>query len=409
MVEAADGPPSEQVAMSSPSPAPFDRSKLVRETGAYLSTMLGVFRKFDGSGDGEISSKELQTALSKLCGRALSDLEARRFIHDVDEDLNQTMNFGEFYAVSKRMHTATAPVKTDRIPRAYMTSEEFDHYSGIFQSRCGDDGMLSASELKEFLTKNGVNTSSERVVAIMTEVDSDASGTLDENEFFVMLIKSIGLKKRKIGPGLCSVEELQKEGGWSLSDLKAIGYDCKELYEARYAVAELMPEFKPGDMRRGGIPLSVLIDHGWDCAEARQEGFELQELFSCQCSMQRIFSAGWNDVASAAQLRKLGVDGRQMKAGGWGVSQLRLAGYSSADLRLAGYSRQAVSCLEHMLARRANLDPGERRCTRDLRKEADRLVDAANAGTGSGVDDAAVAPATSVGAANSGGGGEGKG
>merc|ERR1712187_703211 len=123
-----------------------------------------------------------------------------------------------------------------------------------------------------------------------------------------MGVKAQGLKKRKdAGPGISSLTELAQEG-WGISDLKQARYDCTDFFQAGYGVAELMDVFTPGELRRAGVKLTKLMEHGWNCTRAREFGFDVSELIRAGCSVQKIRAAGWNDISSALQLRKLGIE-----------------------------------------------------------------------------------------------------
>merc|ERR1719401_1412999 len=103
------------------------------------------------------------------------------------------------------------------------------------------------------------------------------------------------------------------------------------------------------------------MEQGWNCMKAREFGFSCSELVHAGCSVQKIRAAGWNDISSALQLRKLGVDAGRLRHAGWKLSELRTAGYSAAELRLAGYAHQAIASLDEAMTLRRGARPQERR------------------------------------------------
>merc|ERR1712113_354726 len=105
---------------------------------------------------------------------------------------------------------------------------------------------------------------------------------------------------------------------------------------------------------------------GWNCTNARNFGFSLQEMLDAGCSINTIRIGGWDGISDAAQLRMLGIDACRMKASSWRLSELKAAGYSAACLRQAGFSRQAVEAVSRLLMR----DEGKhRKPTWQIQKE----------------------------------------
>lgn len=94
----------------------------------------------------------------------------------------------------------------------YLTPEAYKCYSQTFKERAGEDGFLSQAELEAFFRERKMNVSKEKMNAIMQEVDADGSGFVDESEFLSLMAKAAGAKKRKVGPGACSLASLVDEG-----------------------------------------------------------------------------------------------------------------------------------------------------------------------------------------------------
>eukprot|EP00929_Paragymnodinium_shiwhaense_P112779 TRINITY_DN81051_c0_g1_i1.p1 TRINITY_DN81051_c0_g1~~TRINITY_DN81051_c0_g1_i1.p1 ORF type:complete len:451 (-),score=122.22 TRINITY_DN81051_c0_g1_i1:108-1382(-) len=347
--------------------------ELATGSGENLKKTLRVFKEFDADGSGAISPGELQAALRNRTGMVLSAREFRKVLAGCDTDHNGEIDIIEFAKVIKKLFGVSPKQKAKqsatRNPRAYLTPDQYSHYAQLFKGAAGEGGLLDASELADFLAKYNMKVSDERLKAIMAEVDDDNSGLLDETEFLTLLIKATGVKKRKVGPGLAAVSDLQKEG-WTLADLKKGGYECEDVLQAGYSTEEMMEIFTPAELGAAGVSLTTLQKHGWDCVKARESGFSITDMVESGCSVQLIREAGWVDVPSAGQLRQLGVSTALMKAGGWSMSELRMAGYSTCDLRLAGYSEQGIRSLQRLLGRKANLKPPKRRSTFDFQRAA---------------------------------------
>merc|ERR1712216_580681 len=166
----------------------------------------------------------------------------------------------------------------------------------------------------DFFVQNKVSMGPERLQAIIAETDDDQSSFLDEGEFMVLLIKAMGLKKRKVGPGLCPLAQLKAEG-WILDDVRRLGYECREILDAGFILSEILDVFGSAELRRAGVSLQDLLAAGWDCARGREAGFTLAEFVAAGCGVRKIRFAGWDTIPAAAELRKHGIEGAAMRIG----------------------------------------------------------------------------------------------
>jgi len=261
--------------------------------------------------------------------------------------------------------------------RLYMPPEMFDQYATIFAEHAGDDGDMVVDELDGFFKKYNMNVPHDRLQAIMQEVDEDQSGHLDEAEFMWVIIKAAALKKRRVGPGLCTLASLLEEG-WNNSEIRKIGYEAKDFLDAGCAVADLMDLCPAAELKKAGVTTAELIACGWACLGARQSGFELAEMLQVGCSIARLRNVGWDDLSSAVQLRKMGVDAHRMKLGGWTCCELRAAGFSISTLRQAGFSTLALAALPKAMAWQEGRPTTERKNTLQIRHEAPGVVETEN-------------------------------
>lgn len=328
--------------------APKDSNSADQTRSATILRYLGIFRKYDESGDGNISPSELKQALEAQ-GIQLSTSEFAGFLAEVDSDGDGDVGFPEFCELAKKLFAFYVKEKSKlgRIPRAYLNPQQYDQYAAIFREYAGEDGILERSELQQFFTKYSISVSPERLSGIMSEVDDDNSGTLGETEFLILLVKALGVKKRKIGPSQCDLKLLTDEG-WSIVEIKRAGYECKEFIESGYSVAELLSIFAVPDFAKAGVPFSDMIATGWDCHRCKESGYNLTDLVKVGCTMQRVRDAGYDDLDAAIALRLEGVAAVKMRQGGWPLSMLKQAGYSATELRLAGYSMLAIMAVEQL-------------------------------------------------------------
>jgi len=316
-----------------------------------LKRLEKVFKEHDASGDGNISDTELKHLLTKY-GFVLTERDLRMLLDEVDTDHDGQISFDEFCNMIKCLTAASVEYRAHNIiPRWYMEPKQIDQYRALFQKEAGEDGQIDSSEMAHFLASTGMKVSAENLEAIMSELDVDHSGSVDEEEFLVLIVKLLRLKKRKIGPNLCLLSVLRAEG-WSNRDLIKMGYTSQAFKEANYSTAELLTLFTVPELRKAGVELSDLLETNWNGQEAREAGFTLNELYESHCSVKKIRTAGYRDVMSAVHLRKLGFGAKQMQLGGFNLSELKYAGFSGSELRCAGFSAFALQAIHGKMLER---------------------------------------------------------
>lgn len=332
----------------------------------------------DVSGDGTISKDELFTIFDKG-GFKFSRAEFKKLYNEIDTDKSGSIGFEEFCKMAFELTSSYQDAKNTKketagiaqgiaTPRLFLNPDQFDQYRKVFEERAGDDMKLDVTELDEFFKSCNMTISPEKLKAIMDEVDEDQSGYLDEDEFMVLLIKAMRLKRRKIGPGMCPMKKLLEEG-WSLQDLRKLGYEVNHFIDAKIMCAELLSLFSIGELRKGGVPVQELLGAGWDGSGGKMAGFGLQDLVTVSCPITKIRTAGYNDLEAAVGLRKLGIDAKGMKHGGFSLSELKMSGFSTADLRLAGFSTTALQAMQQSLWRTAGGPKLSRRNTFHIRHD----------------------------------------
>jgi len=341
------------------------------ESMSIRKCLLG-FQRFDENGDGAISQAELKEVLRGLDAE-ITDAEIRQIISSVDKDGDDSVSFHEYMILAKKLSEAhtKSKGKATRIPRVYLEPHVHQQYTSLFRQAAGEDASVDLHELKEFFATKNINIPDDRLKAIMDEVDDDRSGQLELEEFLVLLIKAMGMKKRKVGPEVCPAVTLKNEG-WALGELRKIGYDCPSLQEAGFSTEELMDVFTARELHKSEVPVSELLAAGWDCRGAREAGFHVAELVAAGASVRQLRRAGFTDLPSVVGMRKKGVDALRMKQGGFSLSELRNGGYSAAELHLAGFSRASLTALQRLHNHVKHLPALERQSTMDIRREAEQ-------------------------------------
>eukprot|EP00747_Dinoflagellata_sp_TGD_P166249 gnl/TRDRNA2_/TRDRNA2_188752_c0_seq1.p1 gnl/TRDRNA2_/TRDRNA2_188752_c0~~gnl/TRDRNA2_/TRDRNA2_188752_c0_seq1.p1 ORF type:complete len:347 (+),score=89.69 gnl/TRDRNA2_/TRDRNA2_188752_c0_seq1:22-1062(+) len=302
--------------------------------------------------DGLVTVSELQAPLEKLGLRFNTVPQMRSTLTEALElQWDQKVSCKEFFELFQKVRAnqrsqnkATSLV---RVPRNYLTPDQMNQYSNLFRKHAQEDEQLDVQELKDFFSKYNMNITPERLQQVMAEVDDDNSGQLDVHEFLILIIKAVGIKKRKIGPGMCPLSLLRDEG-WQLADMRRLGYECKDFVDANYQLLDLMEVFGAPDLRKGGFTVQELVDAGWDGTRGKEAGFTVESLVQAKCPSRKIRDAGFDDVQSAVALRQLGVSAHEMRQGGWPLSMLRMAGYSFTDLRCAGFSAASVTSVQRI-------------------------------------------------------------
>jgi len=342
-------------------------------TAANVKRYLAIFREMDGSGDGNIDVAELQTGMERV-GIRLSQRDFANLVEAVDVDGDHQVCFAEFVELARKL---TAPVsrakaKITRLPRMYLNPEQYTQYQAAFREAAGKDMQVSFAELQALFSKYGMNMAPDRLQAIMSEVDEDQSGFLDEIEFLTLLIKASGMKKRKLGPDHCDISMLVHEG-WLPGEIKKAGYEGHHFLQAGFSVEEVLEHFSIPELRKAGVTFAQLLEAGWDCYKACEGGFELQQLVTAGRSMEQIRLAGYEDPVHAAELRNMGISVNNLRLGGWPLSDLRTAGFSMMDLRLGGFSAASLAALQQLHDKTSPQQP-IRKGTYEFRAQMQQLL-----------------------------------
>ncbi|TWW56202.1 Troponin C, skeletal muscle [Takifugu flavidus] len=194
-------------------------------TEEMIAEFKAAFDMFDTDGGGDISTKELGTVM-RMLGQNPSREELDAIIEEVDEDGSGTIDFEEFLVMMVQqlkedqagkseeelsecfrifdkeefgaiLHLTGEQVTEEDIDEMFGESDtnkdgkiDFDEFKAAFDMFDTDGGGdISTKELGTVMRMLGQNPTREELDEIIEEVDEDGSGTIDFEEFLVMMVR----------------------------------------------------------------------------------------------------------------------------------------------------------------------------------------------------------------------------
>ncbi|KQK01584.1 probable calcium-binding protein CML20 [Brachypodium distachyon] len=138
------------------------------------SALAGVFRRYDGDGDGQISSAEMR----ELCG--CTDAEAEEMVAAADADGDGLVSIEELGALMVELETEGGEPSSDALQEAFAEYDE------------DGDGVITAEELGRALRRVLVGQGEEELTAeqcsrMVAAVDADGDGVISFDEFKAMM------------------------------------------------------------------------------------------------------------------------------------------------------------------------------------------------------------------------------
>lgn len=247
----------------------------------FILKNLRNFLEYDVNGDGVISYQEMK-AILKQSTVNFTERDLRTVLKQADRDGDGSVCFDEYLELAQKLSEIQnkTKVKTSRIARAYLDPILFAQYVTVFESAAGEDGTVDLAELQELMQKHNLKVNEDRLKYVMKEFDENDSGTLELDEFLILLVKGLGVKKRKVGPDHCPASQLREEG-WVIGELKRANYDCASLREAGFTPAQLMDVCTARELLNGGVPARQLLAAGWDCKGAREIVLDIDRDAGC--------------------------------------------------------------------------------------------------------------------------------
>ncbi|XP_058195648.1 probable calcium-binding protein CML18 [Rhododendron vialii] len=144
---------------------------------ADMDELKEVFNKFDANGDGKISFTELVDVMKALGSGSSTDDDVKKMMDEIDTDRDGFISLDEFADFwSKGSATAFGSGAASA-----ELKEAFELYD---QDK---NGLISAAELHQILTRLGEKCSVEDCGRMIKSVDSDGDGYVSFDEFKKMM------------------------------------------------------------------------------------------------------------------------------------------------------------------------------------------------------------------------------
>ncbi|GAX77412.1 hypothetical protein CEUSTIGMA_g4858.t1 [Chlamydomonas eustigma] len=134
-----------------------------------ITGMREIFMEIDKDHSGSITAEEFAQALRKK-GENLPEEDVLRLVNDADIDGDGTIDYEEFLA---------ATINQSKLEREDHLKAAFIHFD------LDGDGQITHQELMTSLANMGITD--EGINAIISEVDKDGNGSIDYNEFCMMM------------------------------------------------------------------------------------------------------------------------------------------------------------------------------------------------------------------------------
>jgi Ca2+-binding EF-hand superfamily protein len=152
----------------------FVRGYAHRQREAYAA----AFAKCDEDGSGMVTAGELKNLLRSFGSEPMRHVFAE-LIREVDQDQSNCLDLAEFEKVMELIRT-----------REGFTKKEYDEFMVVYMRFDRDgSGEIDASELRSALNWLGYAVNNERSQQIVSEVDVDGSGNINEREFLICMRK----------------------------------------------------------------------------------------------------------------------------------------------------------------------------------------------------------------------------
>uniref|UniRef100_A0A7S0WKH2 Calcium-dependent protein kinase n=1 Tax=Chlamydomonas leiostraca TaxID=1034604 RepID=A0A7S0WKH2_9CHLO len=134
-----------------------------------ISGMRELFLEIDKDKSGTITVEEFGLALRKK-GQLLPEADIKRILEDADVNGDGTIDYEEFLA---------ATINLGKLEREDHLKKAFEHFD------LDGNGEITRDELQQALANLGIKD--DHIQEIIVEVDKDGSGTIDYNEFCIMM------------------------------------------------------------------------------------------------------------------------------------------------------------------------------------------------------------------------------
>lgn len=332
-----------------------------------------LFEERDDSGDGQLDTPEIDLLFRQM-KVWMSVRQLWALIQEVDEDCSGSIEIDEFcmmLAKLKGKRPLSNQYFVKQIPR-----KDRANFESVFKLLDTDgDRQLSKSEVEQGLKRLRINVKdSNDFERVFGEIDLDGSGTVEVDEFLVMMSK-LRKPKPQVDAAVYSLTEaeIQKfskifrtfdmdgHGSMGLNELHQLfmqlgfGFPVEqtkallaevdmdgsgeiELSEFFFLLVKLgigsqvkvRNILGPSSSYEDALRLEVSYEELWDLGYT-----DLEKLREAGFSAENLHKAGFGEVQD---FRRAGFSAASLRASGWSAQDLKLAGFSMAELRIAGFS-----------------------------------------------------------------------
>jgi len=137
--------------------------------------MLKVFQMFDQGKTGFVESSKMSTILNTL-GHSFDDEELQALMEEHDEEGTGKLDFDTFSMIAGHfLEEEDAEAMTQELKEAFRLYDR------------EGNGYITTGTLREILAALDDKLSSDDLDGIITEIDTDGSGTVDFDEFMEMM------------------------------------------------------------------------------------------------------------------------------------------------------------------------------------------------------------------------------
>jgi len=150
---------------------------------AEIDEFKEAFKLFDKNDDGQITVKELKTVFDSLNFKFTVE-QIQRMVQSVDDDQSGSIEVDEFINLMKRRVNTKRGTKNSR-KKAYI--EELAEAFAVFD--IDNDGNISVDELAKIMQSLGETLERNDILFMIEEIDQNADGNIDFEEFQKMMMQ----------------------------------------------------------------------------------------------------------------------------------------------------------------------------------------------------------------------------
>jgi len=144
-------------------------------TKEQVGMLRKAFDMFDKDGKGVIGTN-MVASLLRTMGQTFEEKDLRGLIEEIDQDGSGELEFDEFLGLAARFL-----VEED----AEAMQEELREAFRLYDKE--GNGYINVSDLREILRALDDNISEDELDEMITEIDTDGSGTVDFDEFMEVM------------------------------------------------------------------------------------------------------------------------------------------------------------------------------------------------------------------------------